>query len=510
MNERILNVAALGPLTKLGQGGQGTVYLAPNVSTKFASSMVFKEYKPATLSGFDFTALSSMPALVEETLSYQDAERLISIAAWPCAIVENASGPCGFLMPSIPEEFLINIKTVKGESTTLSEFQHLLNNSSVLAARGISIDDAQRYELLRQTASSLAFLHGMGVCVGDISPKNLLFAMQPRETVYFIDCDAFRINGVSAMPQMETPDWEVPLGEETATIYSDTYKLGLLALRLLSGDQETRNINRIPHGTPNLLRQIITDTLINEPERRPLPQAWSTVLGQAVEEAESRRATRPSLTGLAEIQEPPVQVRSRPTPMPPPILVNQANPAPTAVNPTTDSKTGPWVAAGLVGAAIVGAVVVGVALNGGSKDSSSGSMSTYTSTVTARPTSEIEASTPEIRFSTPPGLYPGADTYGDTSCTNGRPIPGQPGFRAGRGSASTSCAFAVSVGEAYWARDSTPSRGTRTVIAPGTVSCQSVGAGDCSGDDFVMRCSMTGSDAWVTCTGGREAVIYIF
>ena len=38
----------------------------------------------------DFTALAAMPALVEESLTYAQAERLVSIAAWPCALVEEA------------------------------------------------------------------------------------------------------------------------------------------------------------------------------------------------------------------------------------------------------------------------------------------------------------------------------------------------------------------------------------------------------------------------------------
>ncbi|MFZ3290703.1 MAG: hypothetical protein WA622_11770 [Mycobacterium sp.] len=122
-------------------------------------------------------------------------------------------------------------------SRNRAEFQHLLNNESVLSARGIMIDDVQPYRLLREVASGLAFLHSHGVCVGDISPNNLLFSLTPRESIYFIDCDSRCINGVSALTQVETPGWEVPAGEAQATIYSDSYKLGLLALRLLVGDQ---------------------------------------------------------------------------------------------------------------------------------------------------------------------------------------------------------------------------------------------------------------------------------
>jgi hypothetical protein len=46
-----------GMLTKIGQGGQGVVYRAPNVKTKFAASMVYKEYKTQIRADIAFTAL---------------------------------------------------------------------------------------------------------------------------------------------------------------------------------------------------------------------------------------------------------------------------------------------------------------------------------------------------------------------------------------------------------------------------------------------------------------------
>jgi serine/threonine protein kinase/sugar lactone lactonase YvrE len=301
----------LGLLTKIGQGGQGVVYRAPNVKTKFASSMVYKEYKPQTRTEIDFTALAAMPALVEQSLSYAQAERLVSVAAWPCALVEEAGTPTGFVMPAIPQEFFIALATVKGVSSSSAEFQHLLNHSSVLAARGINIDDAQRYTLLRETASALAFLHKHGVCVGDISPKNLLFSLTPQEAIYFIDCDAMRINTVSALPQVETPGWNAPAGEELATIYTDTYKLGLLALRLLTGDHDTTNPGHLPAKTPALLRQIITDTLTNQPHQRPLPEAWTYVLGHAIEQAQHQKKTTPPVSAPQAPPPTPI-VHSRP------------------------------------------------------------------------------------------------------------------------------------------------------------------------------------------------------
>ena len=283
---------ALGTLTKLGQGGQGIVYQAPKVKTKFADAMVFKEYKPHARTGVSFDALSAMPTLVEDTLPYHDGQGLVSIAAWPCALVENGTGPVGFVMPAIPDSFYIDLTTVKGVSRTTAEFQHLLNPPSVLTARGITITDAQRYATYCARSPKHWRSCTESGSASVTSPRRTCCSpCNPRPAVYFIDCDAMRVNGVSVLPQVETPDWEVPAGEELATIHSDTYKLGLLALRLLTGDQHTKDIQQLPPTTPKPLRQLITDTLTNEPDRRPLPEAWTSLLGHAIEETQDRAPT---------------------------------------------------------------------------------------------------------------------------------------------------------------------------------------------------------------------------
>ena len=360
----------LGVLSKIGQGGQGVVYRAPNVKTKFAAAMVYKEYKLQARTDVDFTALAAMPALVEESLTYAQAERLISFAAWPCAIIQDAGTPTGFVMPAIPEEFFIELTTVKGVSPSTAEFQHLLNHPTVLAARGITLDDAQRFTLLRETGSALVFLHKHGVCVGDISPKNLLFSLTPHEAVYFIDCDAMRINGVSALPQVETPGWNAPPGEELATIYTDTYKLGLLALRLLTGDHDTTNPGHLPATTPAQLRQIITDTLTNQPHQRPLPEAWTSVLGNAIEHAQHHKKTTPPVSTPPAPPEIPV-VRSRPSAhSAPPVRLSAPPPSapppawtPASQSPPSQNKTGALVAVALAVVVVAALVVVMVALN---------------------------------------------------------------------------------------------------------------------------------------------------
>jgi hypothetical protein len=64
------------------QVAHGVVYGAPDVETKFAPSTVYKEYAAQARAEIDFTALAAMLSLVEKSLSYPQAERLISYADW--------------------------------------------------------------------------------------------------------------------------------------------------------------------------------------------------------------------------------------------------------------------------------------------------------------------------------------------------------------------------------------------------------------------------------------------
>jgi uncharacterized surface protein with fasciclin (FAS1) repeats/serine/threonine protein kinase len=355
----------IGKLEKISQGGQGVVYRAPSATTHFAKSMVYKEYKRPTLAALDVKVLDSLPEFLE-ALPYKDGARLISLAAWPCRIVEDAGNATGFLMPSIPDEFYIELWTNKSTPTRVTaEFQHLLNDSQVLAMRfrGSVPTQRQRYELIQQVASALAFLHEHDVCVGDISPKNILYALSPVPAVYFIDCDAMRVRGTTLSPQVETPGWEVPPGEEKATIYSDRYKLGLLALRILVGDQETVDLARLPAAVPTELRRVVAETLKGKVNERPDFKAWESALTPAIaitSNQQSKVPYKPPTQTEPPPQHssvPPVATRARQSQW------QQAAPPPlqpaTPVQQKKSTSAAPWlwVVAGLIGVAIVGALL---------------------------------------------------------------------------------------------------------------------------------------------------------
>ncbi|MBB2989640.1 serine/threonine protein kinase [Mycolicibacterium iranicum] len=535
-------------MTKIGQGGQGVVYSAPGFRTKFTDTMVFKEYRPEALQDMNFDALAAMPTLVEESMSYEDAERLISIAAWPCALVEDNGSPIGQVMPAIPDRFTIPLTTAKGTAPANAELQHLLNHKSILAARGIALAEETRYALLREIASDLAFLHQNSICVGDISPKNLLFSLEPVQA-YFIDCDTMRVGGISALPQVETPGWEVPQNEELATIYSDSYKLALLALRLLVGDQDVRDPQRLPSMTPRLLTKLIVDTLSSTPSRRPLPMAWTYILGHAIEEAQQRRFDASATEQSDEAPAPAIPVvRSRPKPQsarkaagttsatPPPrrIAPPPTNSPMSLTSGSTSVRQDAVVGVAIAVVAILMVIGVVVAIASWSDDSSDNRTarpsSAYEEPTSSRPrqaptndstqdpeehsdglnpTRAPQTATPAIRTGPPPraDLYSGPDPTG-RNC--GSIDLGRYNLSAARGSEATSCYFAESVGNAYVARNPDP-RTTTNIAAAGAVDCRDVPTNPpCSGSNFVMRCVMQGTQEWITCRGGNRAVVYIY
>ncbi len=304
-----LRFDGLGTLKHIASGGQGDVYRAPGVRMRsYRTPLVYKEYNPAARADLNVAVLESMPSYLESLNTVRGME-ILSIAAWPCRMVEKGGQVSGFVMPTIPAEFYLDIHTAKGTSRKPGEFAHLLNDPGFLLRRGIRLTDRNRYELLAEVAHALKVFHSHDIAVGDLSPKNMLFSLKPPTKVYFIDCDAMRFKGKSVTKQVETPEWEVRIvnfAEELATPQSDVYKLGLLALRLLVGDQQIRDTAGLPKSVPRQVRVLLSRSLHPNAANRPTATEWVKPL----QDAAATASTTPPLP-------PPVTPPRTHTPIPP-------------------------------------------------------------------------------------------------------------------------------------------------------------------------------------------------
>ena len=118
-----------------------------------------------------------------------------------------------------------------------------------------------------------------------------------------------------------------------------------------------------------------------------------------------------------------------------------------------------------------------------------------------------------------PGLAPlvtGPDqSISHTVCDQGYQVGSGTGYgtHAGRGSAGTSCFFANSVMLAYWNTYGNASTGKRSVSAQGAVPCDTVPGAICdprNTANFLMHCAGDGANPWIKCTGGKDAVVYLW
>ncbi|MFD8822609.1 hypothetical protein ACFV1C_09650 [Streptomyces sp. NPDC059605] len=264
---------------RLGQGGQGTVHEVTNKRINKTAGggweVAYKEYSPTVLAELDVAVLSAQVDL-PGALGATEGRWLCDSTAWPAAVVRRNGQVCGLLMRMVPDRFQFTLKGLTSTSPAsrrLANLEYLLNTDAYITGIGLGISDSDRVLLLADLAVTLSRLHRIGIAVGDLSPKNLLFTIDPAPQCFLIDCDAMRLHGATALPQAETPDWQVPGGEEKATPASDVYKLGLLAIRLFARDQTTTDPSALAAISPEL-GDLARTSLDPDPARRPTSNAW--------------------------------------------------------------------------------------------------------------------------------------------------------------------------------------------------------------------------------------------
>jgi serine/threonine protein kinase len=265
---------------QLGSGGQGRIVAVDN-SIHDGCPTVFKRYASIVADQIDAAALEE---IVKLPLSLDQHERdwLHEKFAWPLMLVEDRGAVCGFLMCRVAQPYYFNFQTQsQGALSRLADIAFLLNDDKYVSRAGLLVSERDRLELLSSLAEVLSRMHQLGIVMGDLSPKNILFRQQPSPSCFIIDCDSSVVRGSTVLPQVDTPDWEVPRGEVRATISTDSYKFGLLAIRLFARDQSSVDVSALAQISSDL-GVLAAASLNQDPFSRPIPGAWMDALGNAI------------------------------------------------------------------------------------------------------------------------------------------------------------------------------------------------------------------------------------
>ncbi|WP_409483718.1 hypothetical protein [Arsenicicoccus dermatophilus] len=146
----------------------------------------------------------------------------------------------------------------------------------------------QRLRLCEELARVLALRHAHNVVFGDVNAKNALFAVGPGRAdaaIMLVDCDAVRVKGTrSAVPQLNTPDWEPPQAERTQlTTQTDVYKYALFVLRCLSpgaNASTARDTRRVDGMLDDEGKHLLAASLSPTPGHRPSCAQWADHLAR--------------------------------------------------------------------------------------------------------------------------------------------------------------------------------------------------------------------------------------
>ncbi|PJE24191.1 MAG: serine/threonine protein kinase [Mycobacterium sp.] len=445
----------------------------------------------------------------------------------------------------IDGSLFIDMRLVRGK-----DLEGLLANGPLEPARAVAI--------VAQIAAALDAAHAEGLVHRDVKPQNIL--VTPADFAYLVDFGIAETMGEHTRltaANMRVGSWAYMAPERFSdrdiTPAADVYSLACVLYEALTGQlpfpAESQGGFVAAHlsappprpsltnpRVPATLDEVIARGMAKEPDDR---YGSAGAFGRAAERALRsgvRTAVDPtdeSPTRPASWPPPPPQ---QPPPQPPTVQAGYpqnyppsgpqnyppSGPQPVIPSPAVaTAKQRRWLAPVVIG---IGAVLilggVGVAVGLLAKKEDSARTSTATVPPTVPPYSgETSTVSPEPIPSRPtnaaPPLVTGPDqSASHQSCDQGfqMNLTGY-GSHGGRGSPQTSCYFANAVLHAYWNTYNNATNGARTVSSPGAVDCFTVPGANCDPKNtanFLMQCAGDGANPWIRCTGGKDAVVYLW
>jgi hypothetical protein len=276
------------------------------------------------------------------TLAPDERARLHAVTAWPLAVVHAGPRAAGIVMRDASGRFAVPFVMPSGRrERVLLTLEHLLGADGYLELRGLGVrlGTMRRAQVAEQVCTGLALLHRHGIAATDIAPNNLLVSFGGATEVCFIDCDSMVFRGRSALPSVQTSDWNVPAGERPDTREADAYKLGLLILRLFARSHDTRAPAPHLRYVPVELRDLLYRSLAEAGVNRPTAGEWQRALrgllaGGGLDERYPGPAPAPRL--VPAVAEPPA-----PAARPVAVAAAQAPRAPA--RPASAPAAGRWL-----------------------------------------------------------------------------------------------------------------------------------------------------------------------
>ncbi|MDR2590322.1 MAG: hypothetical protein LBC71_04990 [Oscillospiraceae bacterium] len=280
---------------KLGSGGTGKVYKIPHGA--YPIPIAIKRYSDKVLSENGAAIDSYLRSLIvfRKNMTDDIRRKIDKFTVWPQRLVYDYDTDeiCGFTMHLIPEQFFTSINIAGEDEKKESNLDFVLHGAKFRKKYGLPLLSAKgRAKIVYDFLSTVSMLHNNDYILGDLSPKNLLIAVdksnQSKNRILFIDTDSYRKRGsVHPLQQLHTPDWippecqkaSVELSKLTPNAnpsllsrlkvdmfiqnqYTDVYKVCLAIIRLYH-DGDHASIITSSYSADKKLRTNISDEFAN-------------------------------------------------------------------------------------------------------------------------------------------------------------------------------------------------------------------------------------------------------
>ncbi|MEW2478849.1 protein kinase [Mycobacterium sp. NPDC049093] len=457
----------------LGRGGMGEVYEAfdADKNRTVALKILADQYSNDAIFRTRFQRESHAAAVLQEP-------HVIPIHDWG----------------EIDGSLYIDMRLVQG--ATLSD---LISDGPLEPARVVAI--------ISQIAAALDAAHAAGLIHRDIKPQNII--VTPADFAYLVDFGIAESQGDSRLTtegsRIGTMNYMAPerFTGQTVTPAVDSYSLACVLYEALTGHPPFAGDNlenllaahisapppraSVTNPTvPSTLDDVVARGMAKDPDDR---YGSAGALGRAAQRALQAGSAPTTLPHQAS-------TLAAPTVGPPP--VQRAEPA------HSEPRRRGWV--------LPTVIAVAAALILGGLGVVIGMLATDAGQPADTPPSASGKDAGQDGGPLPP-LVTGPDQSSlHQTCDDGFAATTASGFgsRAGRGTPETSCLFTNSVLTSYWAEYGNASPLPRAVSAPGAVDCGRVPGALCDGSNFLMHCQQSPGDNWITCTGGKNARVYLW